>query len=123
MRCPVDDAPLREVTRRGVKIDLCAECRGVWLDRGELDHLIEASDGEEDDGERRDERREPARAARSDDDDRDRRPAPRSRDDDDDRDRPSGSRSRDDDDRYRASGTAKKKKPLSWLSEMLEFGE
>lgn len=46
MKCPLCDAPMREVTRRGVKIDLCPECKGVWLDRGELDHLLEVADTE-----------------------------------------------------------------------------
>lgn len=41
MRCPLDDAAMREVTRQGVKVDICPQCKGVWLDRGELDHLIE----------------------------------------------------------------------------------
>lgn len=31
---------MREVQRRGVTIDVCPECRGVWLDRGELDRLL-----------------------------------------------------------------------------------
>jgi Zn-finger nucleic acid-binding protein len=36
MRCPLCDVAMREVTRRGVKIGIYPECRGVWLDRGEL---------------------------------------------------------------------------------------
>ncbi len=35
---------MREVVRRGVQIDVCPECRGVWLDRGELDKLLAAEE-------------------------------------------------------------------------------
>ncbi len=42
MRCPLCDVSMREVERRGVRIDVCPECRGVWLDRGELEKLLEA---------------------------------------------------------------------------------
>ncbi|WP_366017887.1 zf-TFIIB domain-containing protein [Thermanaeromonas sp.] len=40
MRCPFCDVPMKEVERRGVLIDVCPECRGVWLDRGELEKLL-----------------------------------------------------------------------------------
>lgn len=40
MRCPWCNVPMREVERRGVRIDVCPECRGVWLDRGELEKLL-----------------------------------------------------------------------------------
>jgi Zn-finger nucleic acid-binding protein len=40
MRCPVDGAVLLLGERLGVEIDYCPECRGVWLDRGELDTLL-----------------------------------------------------------------------------------
>ena len=40
MRCPLCGVPMREVPRRGVKIDVCPECRGVWLDSGELEKLL-----------------------------------------------------------------------------------
>lgn len=43
MRCPTDDVPLAISDRQGIEIDYCPECRGVWLDRGELDKLIERS--------------------------------------------------------------------------------
>ena len=43
MRCPIDDIPLAISDRQGIEIDYCPECRGVWLDRGELDKLIERS--------------------------------------------------------------------------------
>jgi Zn-finger nucleic acid-binding protein len=38
--CPRDGAPLVEVERSGVLIDACPTCRGVWLDRGELEKLV-----------------------------------------------------------------------------------
>ena len=42
MKCPVcKDATLTMAGREGIEIDYCPECRGVWLDRGELDKLIE----------------------------------------------------------------------------------
>ena len=42
MRCPVcDDQQLVISSREGVEIDYCAQCRGVWLDRGELDKIID----------------------------------------------------------------------------------
>ncbi len=42
MQCPVDQTTLAMTERQGVEIDYCPKCRGVWLDRGELDKLIEA---------------------------------------------------------------------------------
>ena len=92
-------------------IDICPECKGVWLERGELDKLLEIA-GDEDD-------RLPER---SDDRDRDRRSddaRPRSSDD-------SRDRRRDDDDRrpesagYKPEGAGYKKKKSSWLSQILE---
>jgi Zn-finger nucleic acid-binding protein len=44
MRCPADcDATLTMSERQGIEIDYCPQCRGVWLDRGELDKIIERS--------------------------------------------------------------------------------
>lgn len=43
MNCPVDDTQLQMTDRNGVEIDYCPRCRGVWLDRGELDKIIERS--------------------------------------------------------------------------------
>ena len=43
MRCPVDNETLVMADRNGVEIDYCPKCRGVWLDRGELDKIIERS--------------------------------------------------------------------------------
>jgi len=42
MKCPVcTDVNLVMADRQGIEIDYCPECRGVWLDRGELDKIIE----------------------------------------------------------------------------------
>lgn len=41
MRCPVCDVALNMADRQGIEIDFCPQCRGVWLDRGELDKIIE----------------------------------------------------------------------------------
>ena len=42
MQCPIDDTTLAMTERQGIEIDYCPTCRGVWLDRGELDKLIDA---------------------------------------------------------------------------------
>jgi Zn-finger nucleic acid-binding protein len=67
-RCDRSDTQLEELDRDGVTIDRCTSCRGIWLDRGELEKLLARDSG----GKRR-----------RDDDDDDRR---RRRDDDDDDD-------------------------------------
>lgn len=46
MQCPVCRVSLVMTDRQGVEIDYCPECRGVWLDRGELDKIIERSAAE-----------------------------------------------------------------------------
>jgi Zn-finger nucleic acid-binding protein len=43
MSCPVCRVPLAMSDRQGIEIDYCPQCRGVWLDRGELDKIIERS--------------------------------------------------------------------------------
>jgi Zn-finger nucleic acid-binding protein len=43
--CPNDNASMQTVSRSGVEFDFCPTCRGVWLDRGELEKLMEASRG------------------------------------------------------------------------------
>jgi Zn-finger nucleic acid-binding protein len=78
--------------RSGVEIDYCPTCRGVWLDRGELDKIIERSG--------------PATPVRNDDD---------RRDDRRDRDR------YDDRDRYRDDDKRKKKKRESFLEDLFDF--
>ena len=45
MKCPVcKDVTLLMSERRGVEIDYCPECRGIWLDRGELEKIMEKED-------------------------------------------------------------------------------
>ena len=96
MKCPIDNVDLVMADRQGIEIDYCPTCRGVWLDRGELDKLIERS--------------VPAVA-----------PAPReSRGYD--RDERRHEERRYDDDRYRAQGHyPRKKKRESFLSEIFDF--
>lgn len=92
MRCPVDNETLVMADRNGVEIDYCPKCRGVWLDRGELDKIIEraaATDAPVALKEptrsaapsvaepRRDDRRDDRRARDYDDDDYERRPRKR----------------------------------------------
>jgi len=43
MKCPQCDVVLVIADRQGIEIDYCPQCRGVWLDRGELDKIIERS--------------------------------------------------------------------------------
>lgn len=43
MNCPVDGTELRLTERQGIEIDYCPQCRGIWLDRGELDKVLERS--------------------------------------------------------------------------------
>ncbi|MEW6472430.1 MAG: zf-TFIIB domain-containing protein [Actinomycetota bacterium] len=97
MQCPVDGSTLSMADRQGVEIDYCPQCRGVWLDRGELDKLIdrEASYSAG-----------PAPA-----------PAPPPTQYRDERPRYRD----DDDDHYGHYGKKRKKK--SFLSEMFEFGD
>ena len=64
MKCPIDNTDLTISDRQGVEIDFCPQCRGVWLDRGELDKIMERSSGYGDSGRGRDRRDD-----RDDDDD------------------------------------------------------
>ncbi len=89
MKCPIDNADLVMADRQGIEIDYCPKCRGVWLDRGELDKIVERSAGAG----------EPAQARRDDDDDR-----RRGRDWDDDDRRRGGFGDRDDGRRRRRGG-------------------
>ncbi len=81
--------------RQGIEIDYCPTCRGVWLDRGELDKLIEGGS-------------EPARAAQPAEPPRDRYQEPPRRDD--------RNYSKDDEYKY-----GKKKKKESFLSDLFDF--
>jgi uncharacterized protein len=96
MLCPIDGSTLLLSERQGIEIDYCPQCRGVWLDRGELDKLIERGDDDDD----RDRRR-----------DVDRRDVDR-RDDDYRGDR-----------EYAPSQYRPKKKKKGFLSDIFEFGD
>jgi uncharacterized protein len=43
MKCPICAVELMMADRQRIEIDYCPQCRGVWLDRGELDKIIEGS--------------------------------------------------------------------------------
>ena len=60
MKCPRCQVDLMITDRQGVEIDFCPQCRGVWLDRGELDKVVERASRfvDEDDGDRNRERRD-----------------------------------------------------------------
>ena len=112
MQCPVCDVTLSISSREGVEIDFCPQCRGVWLDRGELDKVIERArpDGRYDD--------------RGDDryDDRPRReerPRPDGRYDDRD-ERPRYDRSQERS--YDRPPPRKKKKGFDFLEDIFDLG-
>src|SRR5690606_39940498 len=46
LMCPNDNAAMQTLERGGVQFDMCPPCRGVWLDRGELEKLMEAATAE-----------------------------------------------------------------------------
>lgn len=46
MLCPTDKTALVMSERQGIEIDYCPTCRGIWLDRGELDKILERSASE-----------------------------------------------------------------------------
>lgn len=67
MKCPVcKDVTLLMSEKNGVEIDYCPECRGIWLDRGELDKIIDRARDTRD-GYRESERQEYRREERRDD--------------------------------------------------------
>ena len=99
MKCPNDNAQLLLSERQGVEIDYCPQCRGVWLDRGELDKLIEKVSVQPSSSAPI--RNSPSNLAPAQTFERDR-----------DRDRD------DDDDDYRRRGTTKRK---SMLGELFDF--
>jgi uncharacterized protein len=98
MKCPIDAADLLMSHRQDIEIDYCPTCRGMWLDRGELDKIIE---------------RNAVETERGRDDDRDDRQARNASDD-----------RYDDDDRGGVFGRkAKKRKREGFLGELFfEFG-
>lgn len=43
MKCPNCDVNLVMSEKKGIEIDYCPQCRGIWLDKGELDKIVERS--------------------------------------------------------------------------------
>lgn len=107
MKCPVCDETLREVQKHGVSVDICPGCKGLWLDRGEMEKIMElvAADG-------------PGPEMRSDQarsqhvSDEPRRPS-RDHDDHDSHEK------RDHDEHGREQGYGQRKKKSSWLGDIL----
>jgi Zn-finger nucleic acid-binding protein len=84
MHCPACHTELKMADRQGVEIDYCPRCRGVWLDRGELDKIIERAAADRpsaatSEGRWRGYARDEARDSRWDDDDDERDPYKRRR--------------------------------------------
>lgn len=103
MNCPTDGTVLQLADRLGIEIDYCPTCRGVWLDRGELDKIVERADTGG--GRPADDRREASRPPRHDRD--------RDRYDDDDFD----------DDRYDRAGHGRgRRKRGGFLGELFDIG-
>ena len=46
MQCPVCDERMKTIIRAEVEIDICPACKGIWLERGELDKLLEQEGGQ-----------------------------------------------------------------------------
>ena len=69
MNCPIDGTRLEMSERSGIEIDYCPQCRGVWLDRGELDKIIERNERsirpDDDDRPRGDYQRQPKKKKRT----------------------------------------------------------
>jgi len=97
MNCPVcESVTLAMADRQGIEVDHCPKCRGVWLDRGELDKIIERSTAAAD----------PAAL---------RGPPPRERDRDDDRKRS------DDDFDDDSSERGRRRKKKGFLGDIFDF--
>ena len=107
MQCPNDSQPLAMTTREGIEIDYCPTCRGVWLDRGELDKIIERTAAT---------MAAPVRDAGA------RRDAPVvPYDDDDDRRAPRGYGDHDDRGNYGDRGHYGKRKRRGFLDDLFDF--
>ena len=105
MKCPIDQTDLVMSERQGVEIDYCPQCRGVWLDRGELDKILDRAADQP--------TTRPAEAPSYGTPPRDAR-----------YDEPRYDERRYDDDHYRDSRDPRyrKKKRESWLGDLLDFG-
>ncbi len=117
MQCPVCDDRLRAIERHGVEIDICPSCKGVWLDRGELEKIValEAGGGPAAQPDARPDDRRP-REPRDDDRRRDERSYRRDDDDDDDDRREEHGRQQHD-----RQGRPVQKKRGSWFGEMFDM--
>jgi Zn-finger nucleic acid-binding protein len=117
MQCPVCDERMKEIERQGVAIDVCPGCKGVWLDRGELEKLIEMSgqaDGPVPDAPRSDQpqdSRPPEREVRASDHDR------HGHDDHDDHGREKSYR--DERGHGQSQGQSQNRRKGSWLGDIL----
>ncbi len=113
--CPKCQGLMRTYERSSVTVDQCSDCRGIFLDRGELEHLVDAEQGWQ--------RSHSASGDRDRDRDRD---YERDRDRDRDRDRgpsipiPFGDRYDDDDDRRRYSEGSHKRRKKSFFDELFD---
>jgi Zn-finger nucleic acid-binding protein len=105
MICPIDQTTLSITERQGIELDYCPTCRGVWLDRGELDKIIDRQNSQS--------------ASSRDSDDRERHErSDRSEYHDGDRDRDYDERRRDDN----HGDHHKKSKKEGFLGELFDFG-
>lgn len=112
MRCPMcENETLTPVVRHQVELDFCPRCKGVWLDRGELDLLLDVADGIG----ATYSRTGPAPAASAPPPPRQPPPPKNRRPDRDDRDR-----DRDDDDDRRERSSRKRKKRKNKFSDLLD---
>lgn len=112
MKCPLCNVDLVMSERQGIEIDYCPQCRGVWLDRGELDKIIERSVPSAP---------TPVREERRERDyDRGYDRGYERRDYDRDYER---KREKDYDKHYDDYKRKKKKKPTSFLEDLFEFGD
>lgn len=113
MLCPVCRIDLHMSDRQGIEIDYCPRCRGVWLDRGELDKIVERSTQMEAPAQPAagSQYRLPERTVERGYGNADLRP--------DDHRRHEERRDWDDDDHYRRHGRHKRKR--GWLGDLLDF--
>jgi Zn-finger nucleic acid-binding protein len=116
MKCPNDAATLVMSERSGVEIDYCPECRGVWLDRGELDKILDRAATEFTPGAPAPAQPQAPIVPEPDYRSRYSEPFPDSRGDRRDDERPYGDRSYD---RY-GQGQNRHKRKESWLSELFD---
>lgn len=106
MNCPSDGTTLLMSERNGVEIDYCPQCRGVWLDRGELDKIMDRARAESEPAPGRDTSPAASQRSRNSRDDSDYREYDRK-----DYDRRDGNR---------GSYNRRKKSPFEFLGDLFE---